>query len=89
MRLVKQGACVVALQGAKSKPQSHKRIRAWERPSPKAPVEELMRTEGGQQRFYHARSHMPMHDEEVKALFEDPGSMPDSDDDENLAIWKV
>ena len=43
----------------------------------------------GQPIYFHARTHLPMLDEEVEAILQDPRSIPDSDDEDDLVLWKV
>lgn len=39
--------------------------------------------------MFRAKTHMPMTEREVQRIFEDPKSVPDSDDEEDLDEWKV
>lgn len=41
------------------------------------------------QRFYHARTAVQMKQQELVAIMADPKSAPDSDDEEDLEMWKV
>ena len=53
--------------------------------APVIPVSELMKSTS----FFHARTHLPMKDAEVEQILKDPHSLPDSDDEEALDVWRV